>query len=219
MVIRGHQTEVGQYSSQGSSFAEAHLSPPSGFAAALARCALTWHQQPGAAATLEAITADTLALLRGADAAAVVTVSTTGTLQIKASSGPIGKLHAALPRTLTPNLRALYSQPRLAVDRWPVSAMLDHHAQMGSMIYVPLGSGQIMFGTLMVLGFTADAFTPASATALAIHASIAGRATTARPLGTGVGLPRCHRTGQRHPDAPTATDRSPSLHCPAARLI
>lgn len=45
---------------------------------------------------------------------------------------------------------------------------------MGSMICAPLGSEQIMFGTLLVLGFATDAFTPTSATdaaTLAIHAS------------------------------------------------
>ncbi|MEJ7647582.1 MAG: ANTAR domain-containing protein [Nakamurella sp.] len=153
-------------------------SAPPGFGEALAQCALTWHQQPDEAAALGAITMDTTGLLRGADAAAVVTVSTTGTLRIKAAAGSIEKLHAALPRTLTPNLWTVNSasQPPQTTDRWPVSATLDHDAEMSSMICAPLGSGKVMFGTLLVLGFTTDAFPPTSAadaTTLAIHASIA----------------------------------------------
>lgn len=148
------------------------------FGAALAQRALTWHQQPDESAALEAITADTPDLLHGADAAAVVTVSTSGTLQIRAAAGPIEKLHEALPRTLTPSLWTgdCPPPPMTGDQRWPVSSTIDHQAQMGSMICAPLGSGKVMFGTLLVLGFAADAFTLNSATdatTLAIRASIA----------------------------------------------
>lgn len=92
------------------------------FAVALARRALTWHQQPDEAAALAAITADTPGLLRGADTAAVVTVSRSGTLQIKAAAGPIQALQQALPRALTPHQWTLHSasHPLPANDRWPV---------------------------------------------------------------------------------------------------
>lgn len=117
-------------------------------------------------------------MLPGADAAAVVTVSTSGTLQIRAAAGPIEKLYEALPRTLTPSLWTgdCPPPPMTGDQRWPVSSTIDHQAQMGSMICAPLGSGKVMFGTLLVLGFAADAFTLDSATdatTLAIHASIA----------------------------------------------
>jgi hypothetical protein len=150
------------------------------FAGALARCALTWHQQPDEAAALAAITADTPRLLRGADAAAVVTVSRSGILHIQANTGPIQGLRAALVPTVAPHQWTLRPpppvSPGLAVGRWPAAATLDHHAQMGSMICAPLGSGTMMFGTLLVLGLAADAFTPATAaeaTTVAIHASLA----------------------------------------------
>jgi len=157
------------------------------FGAELAHCALTWHQLPDELAVLEAITADIPALLRGADAAAVVTVSVSGKLRITAAHGPAEMVQAALHRTLEPpRWAAGRSQPAAAAHRWPVAVTLDHHAATGSMILAPLGSGQMMFGTLVVLGFATDAFTARGATdvtdvtAVAIHASIALAAARGR---------------------------------------
>lgn len=73
------------------------------FGRTLAQRALTWHQQPGEAATLEAIDgADTPRLLRGADAAACDRVYVRDAAD-RTADGPIERRHAALPRTLTPN--------------------------------------------------------------------------------------------------------------------
>ena len=154
--------------------------PTSGpdFGAELAHRALTWHQQPGETAALQAITADIPGLLRGADAAAVAALSYSGELRITAAHGPTQLLQSALHRSLTPHRWTVQERSQLGspANRWPVSATLDHDAQLGSMICAPLGSGQMMFGTLLILGFTLNAFSPNSATdatTLAIHASIA----------------------------------------------
>jgi GAF domain-containing protein len=155
-----------------------HSSADRDFAADPAHCALSWHQQPGQATALDAITAAVPGLLPGADAAAVAVVAGRK-LQITAAHGPPSALEATLYRTLEPNLwnAGQKLQPASVAGRWPVSGALDHHAEMGSLICVPLGAGTMMFGNLLVLGFAADdAFTSACAadvTTLAIHASIA----------------------------------------------
>jgi transcriptional regulator with GAF, ATPase, and Fis domain len=127
---------------------------------------------------LNEITSAVPRLLPGADMAAVAVVSSSGNLQITAAHGSPATFEAALHRTLEPPRWAAadQSQPGAVADRWPVSVTLDHCAEMGSLICVPLGSGAMMFGTLLVLGLRVDAFTPrtaADATTLAIHASIA----------------------------------------------
>lgn len=154
------------------------------FGAALADCALNWHQQHGENAALDAITADSLTLLRRADVAAVVTVSTGGKLQIKAAHGAVEALRTALAGALPRPVWTVtdHQRPTETARRWPVSATLDYCAGRGSMICVPLGVGRTMFGTLLIMSFTAESFTGKNvtdATTLAIHASLALAAITA----------------------------------------
>lgn len=155
--------------------------PPAGFAAALARHAMDWHQNTMTEAqVLDAVTRSVVALIRSARGAALLVLDHPGELTIRATHGTLPELNLSpvmAPDSLSPGpawVNTLQDLP--TPTRWPVFTAPAGPAGAG-IICTPLGSGHIMFGTLIVAttsrGKTliATAAVTEMLTVLAMHAS------------------------------------------------
>ena len=152
------------------------------FAAAVGRAALAWHQPHLTQQQVVQAVTDTAAALLPAVGAAILTRRSTGHLDLTAAAG-----------TLPPQVRALHHDHDNArehptawqrpTDRavtgrqrhgWPVATTTHDESDRTALIYVPLGLGRVVFGTLLINTeppVTAD--TEVCAVTFAMHACTA----------------------------------------------
>ena len=122
----------------------------------MGRAALGWHRsQLTGPAVVQAILDTAVALLPGAVGAALLTRQDTGHLHLSASAGLLSPRVLALHRDYgepRPHRTAPPQPPRTALGRqrggWPIATTIGHGRT--ALTYIPMGLGDVVFGTLLI---------------------------------------------------------------------